>query len=1118
MGGERSERHPLDLLGEEFVARYRRGERPSVTEFARRYPDFADQIEELLQALALMEEMGPASAASGGSPATAAAPKAPQQLGDYRIVREMGRGGMGVVYEAVQESLGRRVALKVLPFHAVIDPTHLERFRREAKAAARLHHTNIVPVFGVGEHNGIHYYVMQFIQGRGLDEVLIEVGKLCTTPKVLDTSPSETTPELSTLSETGQRYFQSAARLGIQVAEALAYAHRQGIVHRDIKPGNLILDAQGTVWVADFGLARSEGLSNLTQDGDILGTFRYMAPERFDRRSDPRGDVYSLGLTLYEILTLRPAFAETDRNLLIKQLTQTEPPRPRQLDRTIPHDLETIVLKAIEKEPDHRYQSAEELAEDLRRFLADLPIRARRIGVRERAWRWCRRNPLLALSTAAAVALLVVLAVGGTLTSVLLRNERDAASFHAGEADKNFLAAKDQERLAHISAADARRQERLAQHNLYAAHIHVIEQSLERGDMRQALALLEGQRPRPGQEDLRGFEWYYLWRLCHLGHRLTLRGHAGPVVSVAYSPAGALLASGGDDGAIILWDMPSGRVRCTGRGHSGPVRSLAFSPDGQILASGSDDQTIKFWQSDTGSEKVTLRGHEGSVLSVAFSPDGALLASGGNDLNIRLWDAVTGRERPGPRDNWSTRAVAFSPDGRTLVSGDSLGSVKVWDVATRRRRAAPRVHRFGIFSLAFAPDGKTLASASEDRSVVLWDTTTWQMQRAFEDHISSVTSVAFSPDGKLLFCGTSAGPIKVWDLVTGQARVYGNKGRTQLAISPDGTHWVSASQDRTIKLWDMPTDLSPPPKQGPRQLVFTVAFSPDGRTVASAGDGPIIKLWDTATGQLRDALRGPPVTVRSVMFAPDGRSLASGNEGGVLTLWDVATRQERWTAKHSRRVNTVAFAPDGLTVASASLDGAIRFWDVATGVERTCLREDGRGFSMCAFSPSGRTLASLSIDGKVTFWETASGAKLAFHDLQASRLAYAPDGKTLALGHGGDYEVTLWDVATARPRVTVQLPEVRARLVEFAPDSRTLVVANWDGTLAFVGVATGRVRATLADSRHWVYALAFSPDGQILATGGWDGTVKFWRAATETEVLAQSSVGLGELTPKPATK
>jgi serine/threonine protein kinase/tetratricopeptide (TPR) repeat protein len=472
-------------LAEEFLERHRRGERPSLKEYLDRYPELADRIRAVFPVMAIMERIAFVDESLAAEHIGAGAPLADLipslgQLGDFRIIREIGRGGMGVVYEAEQVSLGRHVALKLLPQPALAGSSNLQRFRLEARAAARLHHTNIVPVFGVGEQDGLHYYAMQFIPGQGLDAVFAKLragaspeatvtvtaihdllrgqfpaaepsGETGSTDRPsADTGPIIDSdraggeyldrglePSSKALAVGGSSllepsgspaeppYYRSIARVGLQVAEAMAYAHSQGILHRDIKPSNLLLDDKGTVWVTDFGLAKAEGSDALTQTGDVVGTLRYMAPERFDGWSDPRSDIYSLGVTLYELLTLRPLFEEPNRALLIKRVTQELPPAPRKLQPKIPRDLETIVLKAITKEPAQRYASSEEMAEDLRRFLADRPIKARRTSEAERLWRWSRRNPALAVSLS---SLFLVLAVGCTGMTVLwLRAESQRA-------------------------------------------------------------------------------------------------------------------------------------------------------------------------------------------------------------------------------------------------------------------------------------------------------------------------------------------------------------------------------------------------------------------------------------------------------------------------------------------------------------------------------------------------------------------------------------------------------------------------------------------------------------------------------------------------------------------
>jgi serine/threonine protein kinase len=430
-------------VADEYTDRVNRGEQVAIDEYAERYPQIADVLRQMLPSLGLLGKLSALPGEDDGRPVSTAA--VPEYLGDYRIVREIGRGGMGVVYEAEQKSLGRRVALKVLPFHRLMDPLYLKRFEREARAAARLHHTNIVPVFGVGEDGGIHFYAMQYIAGQGLDRVISELRRFrqaggqggseayshsfsdsaSSIAQSLggggfdaqganqygDATSSSSEPEggISSVSDHSfSKYLRCVAGLGIQVADALAYAHSQGVLHRDIKPSNLLLDSAGIIWVTDFGLAKADDTEDLTHSGDVIGTLRYVAPERLAGRYDARSDIFSLGLTLYELLTLRPAYDDKVQGRLVQQVTAAEPPSPRRIDRRIPSDLNTIIETAIAKEPERRYSTASEFAKDLQRFLEDRPIEARKAGRVEQAWRWCRRNPAIASLGAAFLAALFI--------------------------------------------------------------------------------------------------------------------------------------------------------------------------------------------------------------------------------------------------------------------------------------------------------------------------------------------------------------------------------------------------------------------------------------------------------------------------------------------------------------------------------------------------------------------------------------------------------------------------------------------------------------------------------------------------------------------------------------
>ena len=610
-------RNPVEALAEEFLDRKRRGEQPTLREYVERYPELADDIRDLFPALLMMEDLGESSGATTGSLAAdngAAVGVRLQRLGDYRILREIGRGGMGVVYEAEQESLGRRVALKVLSASSLLDPKQVRRFEREAKAAAKLHHTNIVPVFGVGRQEGHHYFVMQFIAGVGLDVVLEDlrrlrggksevrpaaeasraagltaadvarsllIGRFAADAPPLDGSVTEPcddaasatngpptdsgsshlilpgSSELSASSDPDRQFYRSVARIGVQVAEALEYANRQGILHRDVKPSNLLLDNHGNVWVADFGLAKTAEADDLTHTGDILGTIRYMAPERFSAQCDARSDVYSLGLTLYELVALRPAYEASDRHSLMDHVLHEEPERLKKRAPGVPRDLETIIAKATARDPARRYATAAALAEDLRRFVEDRPIRARRVSAAERLVRWCRRNPVIASSIGVAAAALVAVAV---LALVHANRQAEANKQIAGLASnlETESAALKEER-GRLKTALSESNRRLARLDLERG-----QAAFEKGQVGVGMLwTVESLRMAAEAGDAAGrhaaLANLSAWRRHHVEPKEVF-SHGRTVAAVAFSPDGKMILTGSADNTARLWDATTGAL------------------------------------------------------------------------------------------------------------------------------------------------------------------------------------------------------------------------------------------------------------------------------------------------------------------------------------------------------------------------------------------------------------------------------------------------------------------------------------------------------------------------------------------------------------------------------
>jgi WD40 repeat protein len=1092
-------------------------------------------------------------------------------LGDFRILREVGHGGMGVVYEAVQVSLGRHVALKVLPKPLLADARTKARFEREAKALAKLHHTNIVPVYGVGEEGGLRYYAMQFIQGLGLDEVLEELkalqagkdngagvpkpgaregrgdrrrasagdvarslwtGRFVLAEQAGDApaaAPHATvehtprpdagkalaaeTPVAGRLSDTfslssssvvlaGARgsgkkqwaYWQGVARIGVQAAEALEHAHQQGVLHRDVKPSNLLLDTRGSVWVTDFGLAKVEELPNLTLTGDILGTLRYMPPEAFDGRADQRGDVYSLGLTLYELLALRPAFEEKERNRLIKQVTTTEPPRLEKLNRQVPRELATIVHKAIEREPARRYPTAAALAEDLQRFLADEPIRARRISPAERLWRWCRHNPVVAGLTAALVLVFLTGFAGVAWKWQEAERQKDIAQVAQQEATAQQKIAEDE--------ADRSR------HLLYISDMNLAQQAWEAGDTGRARNLLERQWPRDGQKDLRGFEWRYLWGLCRDGSRQSLRGHTGEVRAIAFAPDGQTLATcSSADHSVRLWDVATQRhVRLVG----GWVQSVAFAPNGKTLAILEGfNRGIRLWDLAARCEQPTLP-HPTEVNAMALSPDN-LLAAGCEDGTIRFWD-VAARQEVGAsiagHTGWVAQ-VAFSPDGKTLASGGADGKVRLWDVAARRLSATLEGHTAFINSLAFSPDGKTLASSSNDTSIRLWDTATKQQVKRLWSPRTALTlvachhpfrSLAFSPDGKALAAGGGDGTVRLWDVATMEVTVL-LRGHTAavkaVAFAPDGRSLVSGCEDGTVKVWDVPPGPGPNTLAGHKSNLSSLAFSEDGQTLAVADSlDQTVKLWDLASRKVA-VLEGHTALLWRLAFAPGGQTVASTSKDGTVRLWDVAGKKqlgEPFQLPNDGQAGSAAFSPDGKLLAVGCWGpGGVLVWDLASRRQVAQLTP-AYGYRV-QFSPDG-TLLAAGLGKMVQLWDTATwqpAGAFTDHPAEVLSFAFAPDGWALAVGTA-DGTLCLWDVAQKRQVASRRGHTSNVESVAFAPDGRRLATSGADGTVRLWDTALLQEVAVLTGHDGPVNCVAFSPDGNTLASASADTTVRLWQA------------------------
>ena len=702
-------------------------------------------------------------------------------FGDYELIEVIAQGGMGVVYKARQVSLNRILALKMVRAGRFATADDLQRFRLEAEAAAHLDHPSIVPIYEVNEHDGHHYFSMKLVSGGNL---AAQVERFRAEPR-------------------------AAARLTATVARAVHYAHQRGILHRDLKPANILLAGSQSApleelvpLVTDFGLAkRFEGSgAALTQSGSIVGTPNYMAPEQAEGRRESvttAADVHALGAILFELLTGRPPFRGNTMLETLRMVREQDADHPSATNPKVDRDLETIVLKCLEKHPSRRYHSAEALAEDLHRWLADLPIRARPASLSHRALKWMRRRPAAAacIFTAVVATGAIAFAIQGYLSTEKLRGD---VARERGKFDR------------------AQKQKRQVEETAYEQKILTVDHLLANTDPStedpgRALALLDECAPR-----LHGWEWGYLKKRLS-DETLTITGHSAFLCGSDFRPDTNTLRCQSDLPEGSIWDPGTGTAIRRIHGPDGTAYGAAVDATGTRLAIAGADGQIKVWNVVLGRLDHAFRAHEGWVADVSFSPDSTQLASVGQDDKVRVWklakDPLPGApgpvpslEIPGPPGG--IFSVAWSADGKRLAAAGKDGKARVWGLSTTPLRS-PVVfhgHQTEIWSLAFHPSGRTIASGGADRIVRISETETGAPLASFHAAKSRINAIAFSPDGKLLATASLDGPLAIWDTSTWKP-VKVLRGHTEpvfdLAFNSNATMLMSASQNATIKLWSL---------------------------------------------------------------------------------------------------------------------------------------------------------------------------------------------------------------------------------------------------------------------------------------------------------------------------
>jgi WD40 repeat protein len=1004
-------------------------------------------------------------------------------LGDYELLAELGRGGMGIVYKARHRLLGRLVALKVTLDGRLVSESDVQRFQLEASAAARLDHPNIVPIYEVGTVEGQRYLAMAFVDGGSLARALTA----------------------------GPLPPRRAAALIRTAAAAVAYAHAHGVVHRDLKPDNILIDSADQPRITDFGIAKCLNADQtLTRAGEVIGTPSYMPPEQAQghhAQVGPLADVYALGATLYCLLTGRPPFHSATAVETLKQVLEREPAEPRQLNPAVDHDLNTICLKCLEKAPKRRYASAQAVADDLQRFLEHRPIRARSVGPVGKAVRWCRRNPLAATAVACVGALMLT-AFGLVLASSWRAEQalrQEAAQRQAAEEARQEEA---RQRQAADAARDAaRRHEQAERWERYRAGMAAVVGAFQSHNAGLARSALEA-----APEEHRNWEWRHFYQQLDTSLRVS-PPHNSSVRQVVFDGDGLALSTG--SGRLCLWDLRTGQDRIAlpdlVDGEHPPAE---LSPDRRMLAYASRDGALTLWDVAANRRHAVLRGYEPKVAFCHFTADGKRLVTGSAANVVRVWDVATASElRSWEADTDLAGRVNFSATARQLLLGDVKdGSAHLWDLETGQKTAVLRGHEAPLIEVAFSPQGDRLLTSEgyPSNTMRLWNAADGRLIAVLRGHTNQAHTIAFSSDGTRIVSASFDQTIRLWEGRTGAhlATLQGHTGRVlSVAFSPDGKRLASASQDHTLRLWDVESGLSIAVLRGHTGEVREVMFSPDGACIASAASDRTIRLWDVRLAERNGVLRGHTGYVYGVAFHPDGNRVASAAWDGTVRLWDATTGAETARLPHGEKtiVSSVALHPGGRLLASLSRDNTVRLWDLTTGVRLHSWNVPTADWRDCrvTFSPDGNLLAAGACDGAVHLWDVNSRAEVAVlkgHRDPVHDVVFSPDGTWLASAAAADDKtICVWDVATKE----------RLRVLEGHSNSVYALAVHANGRLLASGSADGTVR--LWDTATWtevavlkqgtnVYGLAFHPDGTRLATGCADNTIRFWDVATRQEV------------------
>jgi WD40 repeat protein/serine/threonine protein kinase len=999
----------------------------------------------------------------GTDPRAGAADEAPnsprdQGLGrfdDYELLEEVARGGMGIVYRARQVSLNRTVALKMILTGQFASEMEVKRFQAEAGAAAQLDHPNIVPIYDVGELNGHHFFSMRFIEGGTL------------TARMAD--PKSRLPS------------RAAAALLVKVCRAVHFAHQRGILHRDLKPGNILLDSAGEPHVSDFGLAKwMEGANQVTLSGTVLGSPSYIAPEQASGKPSQvtiAADVYSLGAILYEMLTGRPPFHADTPLATLRQVVEQEPKRPSTINLQADLDLETICLKCLDKEPQRRYPSAQALGEDLARWVRHEPIQARPISTAERLLKWSRRNPKVMLLL--LLLIIVFLAgVGGILTANV--------------------------RLATANRAKDRANVQLAKH-LRDLQWQKIDDLIATGKRANALAYLSSFLRQDPNDRIAATRVVSTLSGCNFGLlAVPPLFHGAPVNSVDISADGQHAITAADDGSVRVWHSESGRLTAA-LGHPLKATQGLFTADEALVLTTCNDGQSRLW--NWRENKIVFEFPKAPDASFGgiMSPDRQHVVLLESDNSMRLWNLALRQPigsalRLPARVRWAD----FSPDSQRVAVASADGTLGVWALNTATPHF-PAVKVPGdVVRVRFSPDGK-LVAVTWGGTLALCDSSNGTVIKELKPHGGQLLQVEFSPDGKRVICMAYHRPPTIWNVESGQ--VIGQPIAAELSapfcLSPDGTRIATRAGSGVMRLWDAFSGLplsEPFEHEGP---VTALKFTPDGRLLVSASQDGTARIWRPQTMVPTGLVLKTTDTQPTACFSRDGHFVYRAS-GYSAEIFEIKTGQTVGKPMaHEAEIYRMVLSPDGKKLATASWDGTARIWDAKSGEPLTPpLRHRWRLFAV-AFSPDGRLVATGAAEGIARIWNAEAGEPIGpelVHQGQVKDLQFRPDSRAL-LTASTDAAAQLWSVETGQALWPEPLRHKGAVwTAEFSPDGRRIVTASSDRSAMVWDAQTRQPLTPPMLHERGISSARFSPDGKCILTCSDDGTARVWDAENGTPV------------------